>query len=588
MTSELTNHLWQSTLFAATAGLLTIAFRKNRARVRYWLWLSASFKFLFPLSLLMSLGSHLEWAPAAKKIGTPAISFALVQVTQPFPRASSFARPAPDRVDWVSIAIFGVWACGFLCIALIRFRGWLRIRAALRASAPIDVPATIEVRSCPGLLEPGVVGLWNPTLLLPTGILDSLTPRQFEALLAHELCHVRRRDNLLASIHMVVEATFWFHPLAWWIGTRLVEERERACDEEVLQLGGEPRAYVEAILSVCKHHLKSPLVCVSGITSSNLKKRIDAILGRRIAQNLTLSKKLLLAAAGSAAMVAPIAIGSLTAPVSGTQSTNGHPRFEVASIRPSISADRRPRVNMFDVQHGGQFTAANLTLRRLIQIAYGIKDFQISGAPGWTASDLFDIAAKPEGPTKPDQLQLMLQSLLAERFQLVIRHDAKQMPVYALVIAKGGPKFKEVHESDPNMEEPLMRGAIDRANSSGRAFPAGNRMSINIVRRGLLIAQGTNMHELAKHLSDFLGTMVADKTELTGMYDLKLEWQPDASQVAMFEAMRVPEGYGAPPPDPLGPSLFAALREQLGLKLESDKGPVETFVIEHIEKPSAN
>ena len=445
MTSELTNHLWQSTLFAATAGLLTIAFRKNRARVRYWLWLSASFKFLFPLSLLMSLGSHLEWAPAAKKIATPAISFALVQVTQPFPRASSSARPTPDHMDWVSIAIFGVWACGFLCIALIRFRGWLRIRAALRASAPIDVPATIEIRSCPGLLEPGVVGLWRPILLLPTGILDSLTRCQFEALLAHELCHVRRRDNLLASIHMVVEATFWFHPLVWCIGARLVEERERACDEDVLQLGGEPQAYAEAILSVCKHHLMSPLVCVSGITSSNLKKRIDAILGRRIAQNLTLSKKVLLAAAGSAAMVAPIAIGSLTAPVSRAQSTGGRAQFEVASIKPSNSADRRP---LFDLQPGGRLTVANFTVKRLIQFAYDIKQFQIAGGPGWTESDRFDIAAKADGPTKPNQLQLMLQSLLAERFELVIGRDTKEMPVYALVVAKNGPKFKEAKESD--------------------------------------------------------------------------------------------------------------------------------------------
>ena len=96
------------------------------------------------------------------------------------------------------------------------------------------------------------------------------------------------------------------------------------------------------------------------------------------------------------------------------------------------------------------------------------------------------------------------------------------------------------------------------------------------------------MTGLAFELSNILGRMVVDKTGLTGGYDLKLEWQPDENQVAMFQALGVPEGYGAPPADPLGPSLFAALQEQLGLKIESQKGPVEMFVIERIERPSAN
>ena len=104
----------------------------------------------------------------------------------------------------------------------------------MRASVPLDIPATVGVRASPGLLEPGVVGWVKPVLLVPEGIAERLTPRQLEAVLAHELCHVRRRDNLTSAIHMIVEAMFWFHPLVWWIGARLVEERERACDEGVL------------------------------------------------------------------------------------------------------------------------------------------------------------------------------------------------------------------------------------------------------------------------------------------------------------------------------------------------------------------
>src|SRR5690349_16851869 len=111
------NHLWQSTVFALAAGLLTVAFRKNRAQVRYWLWFSASVKFLSPLSLLMSLGSYIEWAPAARTIATPAVSSTMVQFTEPFPETVSFAPPKARTSDLVSLMILGVWACGFAAIA---------------------------------------------------------------------------------------------------------------------------------------------------------------------------------------------------------------------------------------------------------------------------------------------------------------------------------------------------------------------------------------------------------------------------------------------------------------------------------------
>src|ERR1035438_8814305 len=240
MIGGLTNHLWQSTLFALAVGLLTVAFRRNRAQVRYWLWFSASFKFFVPFSLLLSLGGKLEtWAPATKTIAPEPVSFTIVQIAQPYTGGVLFVPPAQQTLHWVPLIIFGVWVCGFAGIALTLFRGWLSIRAAVRSSAPLEIPAPVEIRSSPGLLEPGIVGLFRPVLLLPEGIVDRLTPRQLEAVLAHELCHVRRRDNLFASIHMLVEAIFWFHPLVWWIGARLIEERELACDEEVLRLGSQ-------------------------------------------------------------------------------------------------------------------------------------------------------------------------------------------------------------------------------------------------------------------------------------------------------------------------------------------------------------
>jgi len=112
-----------------------------------------------------------------------------------------------------------------------------------------------------------------------------------ESIVAHELCHVRRRDNLATVIHMAVEVVSWFHPLVWWLGARLMEERERACDEEVLRNGGEPRAYTEGILKICELYLASTLACVAGVTGGDLKRRIEAIMSNRAAHRLNYTKK---------------------------------------------------------------------------------------------------------------------------------------------------------------------------------------------------------------------------------------------------------------------------------------------------------
>jgi beta-lactamase regulating signal transducer with metallopeptidase domain len=299
--SALTSHLWQSTWFAVAVGLLTLGFRGNRARVRYGMWLCASVKFLLPFSVLIGAGARLP-APSRVPITFERVTVALAQ-------PATFVAVTPRATDWRPAALAAVWCCGFAAILLVRLRGWRRVRAALRASAPMAIAAGVEVRSSPGLLEPGVVGLLRPVLLLPDGIVERLSAKQLEAVLAHELCHVHRRDNLAAGLHIVVEALFWFHPLVSWIGARLVEERERACDEGVLSLGSEPTVYAGAILGVCKLYVESPLACVSGVTGADLKKRIEGIMTNRIGNTLSLTKKLLLMSAGGAALAAPVIMG---------------------------------------------------------------------------------------------------------------------------------------------------------------------------------------------------------------------------------------------------------------------------------------
>ncbi|MGH9587801.1 MAG: M56 family metallopeptidase, partial [Acidobacteriaceae bacterium] len=123
--------------------------------------------------------------------------------------------------------------------------------------------AEVPVLSSSAAIEPGIFGVFRPVLLFPEGIPERLSAEQMRAIVAHEMCHVRRRDNLTFAIHMVVETLFWFHPMVWWIGSRLIEERERACDQAVVQAGSEAQVYAEGILNVCKFYVESPLACAS-------------------------------------------------------------------------------------------------------------------------------------------------------------------------------------------------------------------------------------------------------------------------------------------------------------------------------------
>ena len=215
----------------------------------------------------------------------------------------------------MSVTIGVVWAFGCFAILLARWRAWLRLRAALRASTPVDLSIPIRSLITPGTAEPGIVGFLRPVLILPDQFIEHLTPRQLGAILTHELCHAPRRDNLFAAVHMAVEAIFWFHPLVWWVGSRLVEERELACDEEVLRMGCEPTDYLEGILKVCRFHTASPLPCVSGVTGGDVKRRLRTIIAGSIAQELSGPRRAALAIIGLAALAAPIAIGVLIAPV---------------------------------------------------------------------------------------------------------------------------------------------------------------------------------------------------------------------------------------------------------------------------------
>jgi bla regulator protein BlaR1 len=599
MIGELTNHLWQSTLFAVAAGLLVIVCRKNRAQVRYWLWLSASLKFLIPFSLLVSFTSHAGWSATPTKISTQTVPLTVVQIAQPFPKTLSLATAPRGTTHLFPFAIFGLWACGFGAIALIRFKAWLRIRAAVRSSSHLDIPAMIEVRSSPGLLEPGVVGLLRPILLLPAGITERLTKSQLDAVFTHELCHVRRRDNLTAAIHMVVEALLWFYPPVWWIGARLVEERERACDEDVLQRGSEPHVYAQGILKVCELYVESPLTCMAGVTGKNLKKRMERIMRNHVGESLNIWRKVLLFTAGLMAATLPILIGLFDSPQS--QAASGAPTgfaegekqaFETSSVTQNETASETSSMNVplgpgaiYD-PNGGVFSATNVPLVSYIYFAYNLSGAQfeqlLPHLPSWVIKDRFDIQAKASGNPTKDQMRLMMQSLLADRFKLSVRYETQDLPVLALVSAtpgKMGPQLQEHLDNPPCSNTGQASGPSTSTLSNGLPVVCGDLIGLPSTNSGRtkVGARKVSMALLASWLPQIgnFGRTVVDKTGLSGSYDFNFEWGPLASNPQQ------------PPQEPEA-GFLKDLKDQLGVKLESQTGPVKVFIIDHIEKPSTD
>ena len=575
---DLLDHLWQSTAFGSLIALIAFAFRKSPARVRFWLWMVASAKFLVPFSALVWIGKHSGWSAISP--ATVRWSFTFEEFSRPFsqPRMLLVAAPHPggpatNVVNWLGL----IWIAGIALVLGVWALRWFRMRRLVRAMSPVRCGLFTEilgrlggpsqrVRLCaaPSTLEPGVFGVFRPTLVIPEGIEHRLTDAQVEGVLRHELEHVRRRDNLFAALQMVVEAVFWFHPLVWWLGSRMFDDRERACDEAVLEQFNQPRAYAQGILRVCEHYLESPMPCVAGVTGANLRKRIENIMTQTTGNRLTMGRKLLLWITGAAAIAGPIAFGVMNAPLGRAQSTEGAPKeFEVASIKPMEPAMHGLMRVEIQMAPGGRYIAKGVTLKLLLQQAYGVRDFQIVGAPSWAQTERYEINAKAgDGQIRREDLRPLLQSLLADRFKVTVRRETKEMPVYELVVGKGGPKMKEA-ESGPESRDMVRMG------------------------RGMMELQSASMTSVANALSNQLGRSVIDKTGLTKKYDFKLEWTPDESQNAMIRQMH-PDGPPAPPVDGAGPSIYTAVQEQLGLKLENGKGPVEVLFIERAEKPTEN
>ena len=599
------DHLWQSTLVAAAGALLAAALRSTRADVRYWIWLAASVKFLIPFAALTAAGAAVvpQWTPpVAGQQVTAVIDTAAQALSVPALLPSTSVAPsAPlDASGGARAAsLLALWAAGTLCVLGTWFARWRRVRAIVRRGTIVrsgreaallrELGARLPLVCADSALEPGVFGIRRPVLVWPRAMSARLTDEQISAIFSHELAHAERSDNLTAALHLVVQALFWFHPVVWWIGGRLLHERERACDEAVLRSGRAPHSYAEGILRTCEYVVESPLPCISGVTGADLARRIEAIMRGRPAAAPGPAARTLLLSAGAALVVAPMAFGSLDArPLGAPQaaSRSASPEdplaFEVAAVRPNKTGDGRV---MLGIQPGGRFTATNVTVEELIRTAYGLRfPGQLDGGPGWIRSERFDVIAKaPEGALIPgrDAISAMLRALLAERFKLATRTEAREMATYDLVLARGDGRLGErlvqsTRDCSPASRGARAGGAPPAPGAPGSAPACGVFMAL-----GRISAGGVPMAQVATELSRRVDRFVTDKTGLPGSWEFELEFTPD--QRPGVARGTLPPGVEPPPAD--APSLFTALQEQLGLKLEPSRGAVDIVVITAVERP---
>jgi bla regulator protein blaR1 len=584
--------------------------RRGRASVRHLL-LTSTFIILVLLPLVAATVPPFSIEiPASETFpvtSSPLVSSAPQEfVTSPPDRSSPVAYRS-TAISW-AVLFRLLWALGVIsCLGSVA-RGLWRARHLRRHSLPwlgsnvrvsglLGDPAirgTVAFLLHEDVRSPATCGFVRPAIIFPIDA-PEWSDEELRHAMVHELEHVRRADWIVHLVARIVCALYWFHPFVWVAWRHLSLEAELACDDAVLQ-GADRTRYAQQLVRLARRlSADSARPILSMASRGDLSARVSAVLDAGKARGRARMRHT--AVILSAAVVVLTAISPLRA-VAGlgrqsaaaganAQSPTGTdtPRtFEVASIKPNNSGDWRKGMGPAP---GGRFTATNVTFRELVPFAYGLSqataNIRIIGGPSWIDSDRFDVDAKGEGMPTPQEMSAMLRTLLAERFKLAAHTDTRELPIYALVMAKGGggfgPKLQRSNVSEAACA--ARRAAIRRNEPVPPVLPGAVPVcGTGRSRPGSVMAVGYGLGWLTDTLGPFVGRVVLDRTGIAGLVDLNLEWTPDPIPQAQ------PDDPNPVRIDPNGPSIFSALQEQLGLKLESTKGPVDVLVVDHVEKPT--
>jgi bla regulator protein blaR1 len=305
------DHLWQATLFSMMVLVISRLLRRGPARARYALWLVASLKFVLPSALFIFVARQTRLSLSAFQGSSisSAEHLAAVSVIRPI---SSMGKAniieSVQRFDNLYLVLTIVWLIGFTLLTVLWWRRRTEFNRALKAGKPVTtgreaealqraqrrlgITRPIQLVLSPVLMEPGVCGTRRPVMVLPEGIAEHLSDDELEAVTMHEVAHVGRWDNAVSNLQMLLCCFLWFHPFVWLIDRRLLVERERACDEEVVKVNGGAGSYASGILKVCRFCLGWRVAGVSGMAGANLRQRIAQINSQRVNEKLRISHQL--------------------------------------------------------------------------------------------------------------------------------------------------------------------------------------------------------------------------------------------------------------------------------------------------------
>jgi uncharacterized protein (TIGR03435 family) len=442
----------------------------------------------------------------------------------------------------------------------------------------LDVRRRVRLLQAADDMMPAAAGVRRASIVLPV-VANSWPDDRRRAVLLHELAHVERHDCLTQTLAAIACAVYWLHPGVWWIAKRLQTERELACDDRVLSAGENARDYAGHLLELAYTlgHTAAPSVVVTMARPRELEGRMLAVLDAARNRAIPALRSRFVGVVVLVGMTIPVAAATITPRfhelepdelIRATQARSApaavapaqeRPQFEVASIK-RTPEDTGPGAD-FGVRPGGILRARNNEVANFITNAYGVPNYLVVGGPDWIRADRYDLEAKAAGERPGPEMMLMLQALLADRFQLRTHRETREMPAYVMTLARGGARLQP---PKPCGEAPLR--SCGNSNMNSRSRPPYMTWTANHI----------DSRRIADNLATFFRRPVVDRTGLAGFFDIQIDLPP-------LQPVTTDAGGAAP-----DASVFTVLQEQLGLRVEEGRGPVDVLVIDHVERPTAN
>jgi uncharacterized protein (TIGR03435 family) len=576
--SALVDFVWQGTAVGLVAAAALLAMRRASPHARYVLCCAALIVMVALPIVTTTQGSSSTMVPESTE---SFISHLVVAGSDDGVEFVDARAPVAPVMTMIAPWILPVWSLGVFALSLRLLLGGIEVRTLRRSGQPADdglcalaarlmprmgVNRHVRLLTSPRAAGPSTIGWLHPVILLPPAAAMGLTVQQLEAVLAHELAHIRRHDYLVNIVQMTVETLLFYHPAVWWVSHRTRVERELCCDDEAVKLCGNATTYARALVTMARQQV--PLFAM-GSSGGSLTARVGRLLGMRGAERRPVG-------AGFAAVAIALAFAAVA--INRVQGQSERLRFEVASIKPADPAGPRGFSGLGFLP-GGVVNGTQVPILAIVAAAYDLPWRQIEG-PDDLMKERFAIDAKAPASALPPEratfdqtiramapvLQEMLKTLLAERFKLAGHIEKREVPLYALVVGSKGPKLK------PAERDCAPKTPTDDPCGGQGGGPAGG-----------LRLRGAEVAMLAEMLNSLLDRSVVDRTGVKGRYDIDLPpWNPG---LPLRDQSADPDP--EPQPDPGAPSISTVL-QPLGLRLEPIRGPLEIYVVDHVERPTPN